>query len=227
MGQPSKLRPGSQSGITHLSKPSSLLPCRGQRAVALLGITHVIVNNWNRGPGGFQSPDGARPCPPPSLTIGPRAGPGRATHSAGRQRWAGSRQPGSPQACPCEPTPPPSAGSWVPSTRCGDSPPRPAPSPQPLTFDGQDDGPHHHDERLQGVRVDHSSQAPCGEKRGSSREEGRRPHSTCPLPSHGPSPGPAEPAPHLPFVPPPASRMRGAPCPTPAGAPNLRWCTGP
>lgn len=31
------------------------------------------------------------------------------------------------------------------------------------TFDGQDYCPHHHDERLQGVRVDDSSQAPCEE----------------------------------------------------------------
>ncbi|KAL0598377.1 LOW QUALITY PROTEIN: hypothetical protein AAY473_033740 [Plecturocebus cupreus] len=43
-----------------------------------------------------------------------------------------------------------------------------------LTFDRQDDGPHHHDECLQGVCVNDSSQAPCGWKQGCWRGPGPR-----------------------------------------------------
>lgn len=38
-----------------------------------------------------------------------------------------------------------------------------------LTFDSQKDSPHHHDERLQGICVDHSGQPPCGRKQESWR----------------------------------------------------------
>lgn len=38
-----------------------------------------------------------------------------------------------------------------------------------LTFDSQNDSPHHHDERLQGICVDHSGQPPCGRKQESWR----------------------------------------------------------
>lgn len=70
--------------------------------------------------------------------------------------------------------------------------------PMALTFDRQDHGPRHHDERLQGVCVDDSSQAPCkwrqqswrrlastGEGRGGHRALGGTavPHP-CPLPWH-------------------------------------------
>lgn len=44
--------PGYQTSSTDRSKPSSLFPCHGQRAVAaLLGVTDVSLNSWSRRPG--------------------------------------------------------------------------------------------------------------------------------------------------------------------------------
>lgn len=180
-------------GRSSLSRPraSSLSP---EMAVELLRILYMVLNSWRRCPKQFcgllsacaptshctTSPEPGQVWPPcvPELVsarsepaqsqgrnaLGCMAGGGGSLHhpgEAGRGLTASGLDPENAHSPALTPWSPKGSTQTLKSLLPG----QPHLRPQPLTSDGQDNSPHHHDERLQGIRVDDSSQAPCRWKR--------------------------------------------------------------